>query len=223
MSFGSRGGLPSDRPAEEEPVRKIVFHIQTTLDNRISDATGELWEPFPWGEAETAQLNEHFKRADTWVLARKLYEAIVPWWETVAAAATAPGGAALSAADHEFAALQHGLKKVVFSRTLQPADDRIVVSGDLAAELAAMKGQEGKDILLTCGPETLAPLAGTPGLIDEYLLAISPAVLADGPRVFEGLSADIGLELAEAKVFDGGCLLLRYRVLEAAARQRPRE
>jgi dihydrofolate reductase len=156
-------------------------------------------------------------------LARKLYEAIVPWWETVAAAGTAPGGAALTAADHEFAALQHGLKKVVFSRTLQPADDRTVVSGDLAAELAAMKGQEGKDILLTCGPETLAPLAGTPGLIDEYLLAISPAVLAGGPRVFEGLSADLGLELAEAKVFEGGCLLLRYRVLEAAARQRQRE
>lgn len=204
-------------------MRKIVFHIQTTLDNRISDAAGGLWEPFPWGEAETSRLNEHFKRADTWVLARKLYEAIVPWWETVAAAGKAPDGSALTAADHEFAALQHRLKKVVFSRTLPPAADRVVVCGDLAAELAAMKRHEGKDILLTCGPETLAPLAGTPGLIDEYLLAISPAVLAGGPRIFEGLSADLRLELAEAQVFDAGCLLLRYRVAGTSGHERPSE
>jgi dihydrofolate reductase len=76
-----------------------------------------------------------------------------------------------------------------------------------------MKRQDGKDILLTCGPATLAPLASTPGLIDEYLLPVSPAVVAAGPQLFEGLSTDLALELADAKVFSAGAVVLRYRVL----------
>ncbi|MFD9945604.1 hypothetical protein ACFWYW_46140 [Nonomuraea sp. NPDC059023] len=31
-------------------MRKIVFHTQTTLDNRIANAAGGFREPFPWGE-----------------------------------------------------------------------------------------------------------------------------------------------------------------------------
>jgi hypothetical protein len=33
-------------------VRKIVLHMQTTLDNRIANAQGVFWEPFPWGDEE---------------------------------------------------------------------------------------------------------------------------------------------------------------------------
>jgi hypothetical protein len=49
-------------------VRKIVYHIQMTLNNRIANADGDFWEPFPWGEEETAFLNDQFRQADTWVL-----------------------------------------------------------------------------------------------------------------------------------------------------------
>jgi dihydrofolate reductase len=52
------------------------------------------------------------------------------------------------------------------------------------------------------------------GLIDEYLLAISPTVLCDGPRLFDGLSAELALELVDARVFDAGCVLARYRVAQ---------
>lgn len=197
-------------------MRKLVFHIQTTLDNRIAAGDGSLWEPFPWGAEETAFLTTLYRQADTWVLARKLYEAIIPWWDTVATTGETPDGSPLNDADPEFAAVLRGLKKVVFSRTLAPTPEHTVLSGDLAPQLAAMKEQEGKDILLTCGPEALAPLAAVPGLIDEYLLAVSPAVLASGPRLFDDLTANLALELAESKVFDAGCLLLRYRVLSSS-------
>lgn len=30
-------------------MRKIVVHMQTTLDNRIANGAGMFWEPFPWG------------------------------------------------------------------------------------------------------------------------------------------------------------------------------
>jgi dihydrofolate reductase len=194
-------------------VRKIVFHIQMTLNNCISKADGTFWEPFPWGEEETAFLTREFREADTWALGRRAYETIVPWWDAVAAGERPEGAAAISAADREFAAVQKSLTKVVFSTGLEARADRVVIQGDVGAELEAMKGQDGKDILLTCGPATLAPMAGTPGLIDEYLLSVSPAVVGAGPQVFEGISTDLSLELAAAKVFSGGAVLLRYRAL----------
>ena len=195
-------------------MRKVVVHMQTTLDNRIANADGTFWEPFPWGEEEMAWINGRFRAADTWVLGRRTYEAIVPWWDQVAAGQVPDDAAELSAADREFAALLQDMTKVVLSRTLEATGDRVVLQGDIAAELAALKRRDGKDILLSCGPATLAPLAAAPGLIDEYLLVVHPAVITTGPRLFELLPADLALRLLEAKVFEGGAVALRY----AAAR-----
>ena len=33
-------------------MRKIVVHVQMTLDGRISNAAGLFWEPFPFGDAQ---------------------------------------------------------------------------------------------------------------------------------------------------------------------------
>ncbi|MGI8798425.1 MAG: dihydrofolate reductase family protein [Pseudonocardia sp.] len=194
-------------------MRKIVVMMQTTLNNRIANADGEFWEPFPWGEQEMAYLNQDFRDADTWALSRVLYEAIVPWWDTVARGEVPDDAPLISAADREFAQLQKDMTKVVFSTTLEPNEDRTVVSGDLATELAALKEQDGTKIILSCGPATLGPIADTRGLVDEYLLAVHPAVITAGPRLFDGLSTDLALELAESKVFDGGAVVLRYRTV----------
>lgn len=194
-------------------MRKLVFHLQTTLNSCVSRADGTFWEPFPWGEEETDRLNEDFRQADTWVLSRKFYEAIVPWWDQVASGETPDDIDTLTSADREFGRLQHGLTKVVFSNTLESEAGRVIVRGDLAAELDVLKRQPGKDILMSCGPRTLAPLAMTPGLIDEYLLAVSPAVVGAGPQLFEYVTSDLALQLLESTVFSGGALLLRYRVV----------
>jgi dihydrofolate reductase len=197
-------------------MRKIVFHIQMTLNNRIAKADGNLWEPFPWGDEETAFLTQQFREADTWALGRKVYEAIVPYWDAVAAGEVPDGATDISTADREFAAVQKSMTKVVLSATLEPSSDRVVIAGDVGAKLEEMKRQEGKAILLTCGPTTLAPLVGTPGLIDEYLLSVSPAVVGAGPQLFEGVADDLALELTAAKVFRGGAVVLRYRAVPTA-------
>ena len=194
-------------------MRRIVVHMQSTLNNRIANADGGFWEPFAWGEEEMAYLNQFFRTADTWALSRKLYEAIVPWWDTVAKGEIPDDAPAITAADREFAVTLSNMSKVVFSRTLSPADGRVVISGDIAGQLAALKYRTGKTILLSCGPATLAPLASTPGLIDEYLIAVHPAAISAGPQLFDGLSTDLTLRLLQAKVFDAGCLVLRYEVV----------
>ena len=162
-------------------MRKIILHMHTTLDNRIANTQGAFWEPFPWGDAEMACINEQFRAADTWAMGRRLYEAVVPWWDTVARG-EAPGDIAdISEADREFAQILAGMTKVVFSRTLAPASDRVVIHGDLAAELGTLKRRDGRTIMLSCGPAALAPLAATPGLIDEYLIVVHPPCSAMVP------------------------------------------
>jgi dihydrofolate reductase len=174
-------------------VRKIIVHMQTTLDNRIAHADGSFWEPFPWGEPEMAFLNETvFSNVDTLALSRPLYEAIVPWWDAVArneqpADAPPPG------------------------RTLSGDHTRTVVAGDITGRLAALKRSQGGDVWLGCGPATLAPLAAASGLIDEFLLVLHPAVLANGPRLLDGLTVDLALGLLDSQVFEAGAVVLRYR------------
>ena len=58
-------------------MRKLIVLMQTTLDGRISNADGLLWQPSAWGEEETAYVNEAFARADTWAMSRKLYDVVV--------------------------------------------------------------------------------------------------------------------------------------------------
>ena len=196
-------------------MRKIVVHMQSTLDNRISDARGLFWEPFPWGDDEQTYVNEAFRAADTWVLTRPMYEAIVPWWDAVAAGHLPADAPDITPAVAAFADLQHQMTKIVISNALEPTDARRVLSGDLATELRSLKGEEGHDILLSCGPGTLGPIASTPGLVDEYVIAVHPAVITNGPRMFDHLTSDLALDLVEARVFDAGAVVLRYRVLGA--------
>ena len=195
-------------------MRKIVVHMQTTLDGRISNADGLFWEPFPFGDPEMSFVNDAVRSADTWAMSRTMCEFIVPYWEQVAAGNAPDVGGPITPARQEFADLLVGLTKVVFSTTMSddPGSRRVVVDGDLADHLTALKQQPGRDIILSAGPATLGPLASTPGLVDEYLLVVHPAVLTAGPRLFDHLDRDLGLDLVHAEVFDAGAVIARYAV-----------
>lgn len=195
-------------------MRKIVVHMQTTLDGRISNADGLFWEPFPFGDPEMTLVNQAFTSADTWAMSRSLYQFVVPYWEQVAAGNPPAIGGPVTPARQEFADLLVGLTKVVFSTTIEddPKLRRVVIAGDISSQLAELKQQPGQDIILSAGPSTLGPLASTPGLVDEYLLVGHPAVLTAGPRLFDHLDQNLALDLVRADVFDAGAVIARYAV-----------
>lgn len=99
-------------------MRKLVIHMHTTLDGRISRPDTSFWEPFCWGEEEMAYLNQTFAAADTWAMSRKLYEFVVPYWEQVAAGMAPDEGEPVGPASEEFAQILAELTKLVFSRPL---------------------------------------------------------------------------------------------------------
>ncbi len=193
-------------------MRCAVYFVHATLNGRISNTDGGFWEPFPWGgEEEMVYNNEFFGTADTWMLGRVMYEAIVPWWETVAAGAVPDDVPDLTAQDREFARLQHDLRKVVVSNSLQTvAGERTELSRDPVRDLWNLKRAEGKSILVSCGPTLFALLMAEPGLIDELLVVVHPVALDNGPMLFDGLRRTVPLKLLSATPYSRGALVVRY-------------
>jgi dihydrofolate reductase len=115
-------------------------------------------------------------------------------------------------ASNEFARTFDSINKIVFSRSLDKADDRNtrLVRGNLHDEILKLKQAEGKSILL--GGVSLPSQLIQLGLVDEYRFVVSPIVAGEGRRLLEGVSLRerLQLKLVESKVFKSGCVALRY-------------
>jgi dihydrofolate reductase len=95
-----------------------------------------------------------------------------------------------------------GLWDAVFSSTLTDPEwaDTRVLSGDLATEIAALKAEDGKPILLHGGASFARSLSAL-GLIDEYRLLVHPIALGEGLPLF---GARTRLRLTSARTFATG-------------------
>jgi dihydrofolate reductase len=99
-------------------------------------------------------------------------------------------------------------------RTLTRADraKSTNASGDLAEEVAALKRQQGKD-LIVWGGAAFAQSLSRLRLVDEYRLVVQPVALGDGLPLFAGLNAPFVLDLLEAQAYADGSVLHIYRPL----------
>jgi dihydrofolate reductase len=181
-------------------MRNVIFGINLTLDGCCDhtkqfadEETHEYW---------TGLLRE----ADLLVYGRKTYELMVPFWPEVAKTQSE------TKALNEFALAFDSINKVVFSRTLDSAEDKHtrIVRTNLRDDILKLKQEQGKHIL-TGGvslPSQLIEL----GLVDEYRFVIGPVIAGEGRRLLEGVSLPekLQLKLAESKIFKSGCVALRY-------------
>jgi dihydrofolate reductase len=181
-------------------MRNLIFGINITLDgccdhtNQFADEeTHEYW---------TGTLRE----ADLLVYGRKTYELMVPFWPEVAKTQS------MTKALNEFAQVFDSIKRVVFSRSLDSAEDgnTRIVRGNLRDEILKLKQEKGKNIL-TGGvslPSQLIEL----GLVDEYRFVVGPVIAGAGRRLLDGASLPekLQLKLVESKIFKSGCVALRY-------------
>ena len=140
------------------------------------------------------------------VFGRKTYQVMVPYWPDVAKDHSA------SKADREFAHAFDAIPKVVFSRTLDSAEDKNtrIVRTDLRDEILKLKKEQGKNILVggVSVPSQLIEL----GLVDEYQFVVCPIIAGEGRRLMEGASLPerLQLKLVESKIFKSGSVALRY-------------
>src|SRR5205823_13735752 len=115
-------------------------------------------------------------------------------------------------ADTEFARAFVSINKIVFSRSLDKAEDKNtrIVRGNLRDEILRLKQEPGKNILVggVDIPSQLIEL----GLVDEYRFVVGPVIAGEGRRLLEGVSLRerLQLKLVESKIFKSGCVALRY-------------
>ena len=110
----------------------------------------------------------------------------------------------------EFARIWRDMPKIVFSRTLEQADwITTIVREVVADEVKALTAQPGKDLVL--GGADLAATFMRDDLIDEYRLYVHPVVIGQGKPLFPASEAKTILQLAEARTFGNGVVLLRYQ------------
>ncbi len=185
-------------------MRNLIFAINTTLDG-CCDHTKQIPDE---------ELFEHYARlmreVDLLVYGRKTYQLMVPYWPDAA-----KNHSGVKARD-EFADTFDSINKVVFSRSLHSADDSVedkktrIIRTNLHDEILKLKQEPGKPIL-TGGvslPSQLIEL----GLVDEYRFVVGPIVVGEGRRLLEGVSLPekLQLKLVESKMFQSGCVALRY-------------
>jgi dihydrofolate reductase len=191
-------------------MRTLTLHMTITVDGFIAKPDGTLWEAFPW-PAEMQEFNNHFfRQLDTAIYGRLTYQTIVPWWHDVAIG-NPPADVPITEHEIDFANILEGIGKVVFSRTMDAeATQALVLQGDVARNVAELKSRTGGPIVLHGGAGLVAPLAEA-GLIDEYLLFVSPAAIGTGKPLFSGLARELPLRLIETRVFDSAFTLLRFQ------------
>src|SRR5262249_3795577 len=181
-------------------MRNVIFAINTTLDG-CCDHTKQL------ADDETHEyFTQLLREVDLLVFGRKTYQLMVPFWPEVAK------NQSMTKASNEFAKTFDSIKKVVFSRSLDSAEDRNtrIVRTNLYDEILKLKQEQGKAIL-TGGVSVPSQLIEL-GLVDEYRFVVSPIVAGEGRRLLEGVSLQekLQLKLVESKSFESGCIALRY-------------
>ena len=174
-------------------MRKVIYGGATSLDNFLARPDGAVdW--LMWNDEAAAVTMEMWKTVDTMLMGRKTSEV-----------ARRMGGGPEGGVFAE-------IKSYVFSRTLPDEAGVNIVREDVAAFVARLKEQPGKDVVVMGGGELARPLLEA-GLIDRVGFNIHPVLLGSGVPAFHPMTQQTALELEECRPFKNGCVYVSYRVV----------
>jgi dihydrofolate reductase len=104
------------------------------------------------------------------------------------------------------------MHKYVVSTTLAeaPWKESTIISENAVEEIARLKQQPGKDIIVD-GSATLVQSLMVAGLIDEFRFLVQPFIMGTGRRFFPDGTPPTNLRLVESKALSFGSLALAYQ------------
>lgn len=190
-------------------MRKIIVSNLISLDGFISGPNGEIdW--FKYDKEVEDYGKVQLSSVDTILFGRVTFELMASYWPTATAAAN----------DQMIIDAMNNLPKIVFSKTLKKVDwkNSRLVKDDIEGEVAKLKQQPGKDMVIYGSGSIVSTLAQA-GLIDEYRIFVNPVVLGNGKPLFKDIQSRLTLKHINTKTFGNGLVLLCYRPEEKNNRQ----
>jgi dihydrofolate reductase len=190
-------------------MRRIVVANHMSLDGVMQSPSGPDedssngfahggWAAPNVDDVLIGKMGESMGSSDTLLFGRRTYEQFAGYWPH-----QTDGNPYTDALNRR--------TKYVASSTLSeplPWENSILLSGDVPAAVAAIKQQQGKDVVILGSGQLIRSLMEH-GLIDEFLLMIHPVVLGSGERLF-GPSA--AFELGDSSPTSTGVLIATYRL-----------
>ncbi|PWU25034.1 MAG: pyrimidine reductase [Candidatus Rokuibacteriota bacterium] len=194
-------------------MRKVVSAEYVTLDGVMTDpgGVGEIerggWSTRYFNDALAKYQSDQLFASDALLLGRATFEGFAAAWPS------------MEETEGEFAVRMNTLPKFVASGSMkEPLTwNGTLLKGDVAEELAKLKEQPGKDILIY-GSGQLVNTLHPRGLIDEYQLMVFPVTPGDGEHLFRNGSGGPDLELIDTKATSTGVVRLTYRLARRPAR-----
>lgn len=201
-------------------MRELILKMSMSLDGFVGSLDGRNGWMFGSDQEAKAWSVETLWDASLHVMGSNTFRAMAAHWPT---------------ASDMFAPPMNQLPKAVFSRQgppilgsvgrAAPDDARggaepqpgvqswaeaTVASGDLAAEVARLKAQDGKPIIAHGGAEFARSLVAQ-RLVDRFVLLVHPVALGKGLALFSDLAAPASLRLVSSKAFAGGAVAQTYQ------------
>jgi dihydrofolate reductase len=179
----------------------LMFSMSVTVDGYIADREGSIDWGGPSDEVFRCHLDE-VGELGGYLLGRRLYE-MMRVWET-------DPSLQVDEDRSTFADVWAALPKIVFSRTLDRVEGNArLAEGSVAEEVKAALGATDRDVSI--GGADLAAQAIELDLVDELRMYRYPVAVGGGTPYLPPFGEPVTLELAEARAFDSGVVLERYR------------
>lgn len=179
--------------------RKVTAHLFSSVNGVVESP--DQWQFGAFGPEEGQLMGEVIGPVTDVVIGRRLWQEWSEFW---------PG------ADDPFAQFINPVRKHVVTATLsgELPWNSTVVSGDPVTYVRDLREQEGGDISVTGGIDTVRSLF-VAGVVDELTLTTHPVVTNEGRRLFDESVPTTRLALVRAVPTSVGNVLLTYALRTA--------
>jgi dihydrofolate reductase len=184
-------------------MRKVIASTFVSLDGFVvGDDEDMSWVMNNFNQEMGDYAGDLMNSMDTILIGRVTYDLMVQVWPA-ATEATAPGADKMNTTP-----------KLVASRTRDTVpwgawNNARVVKDDVPGELAKIKQQRGKNIVIY-GSANLVQGLTQLGAIDEYQLLVFPILLGSGKPLFARMDHAVKLNLLRTQTFANGVVVLYY-------------